>query len=139
MNRCVLKTAMSYAYILLINTIRKPIVVSAHIIIAIICGLLILPNHSYEYTTFSISNKAVFYNRDSVIVIISSMFSLVYPLIGFLLISPTIKRPIPENLLSSFPVKKNYFSNGAFYSLIHPYQSSSNIYYSYRKREQSSF
>lgn len=114
MNRCVLKTAMSYAYILLINTIRKPIVVSAHIIIAIICGLLILPNHSYEYTTFSISNKAVFYNRDSVIVIISSMFSLIYPLIGFLLISPTIKRPIPENLLSSFPVKKITFLMGHF-------------------------
>ncbi|WP_185738158.1 hypothetical protein [Zymomonas mobilis] len=46
--------------------------------------------------------------------ITGSMFSMIYPLIGFLLIKLTVKKPIPENLLSSFPIQKRDIFFGSF-------------------------
>jgi hypothetical protein len=95
----------AYAGAILIEFIKNIKLVCGHFFVATTFGLLALPSRHFGYATLTVDHRLIDYGADSVAVISGVLFATVYPVIGFILLSVTLKDPIPDHLMAAFPVR----------------------------------
>jgi hypothetical protein len=85
---------------------RRPRTLAIHAITATLCGLLMLPGPNDGYATLTIAGRAVEYTPDSVSALLGILFAALYPLAGAILLTTTLRQPVPDDLLASYPTRR---------------------------------